>query len=141
MKEFPIYPAIFTYEPEGISVTFPDLPGLLTCGEDDADALRMAKDGLELHLFGLEQEGAPIPAPTPAKEITAGAEQVVVLVEANMPLARREIRNVAVKKTLTIPQWLNEMAEKEHVNFSQVLQSALKDVLGVSNKPKRRRSA
>ncbi|MHB9134115.1 MAG: type II toxin-antitoxin system HicB family antitoxin [Armatimonadota bacterium] len=141
MDDFPIYPAIFTYEPEGISVAFPDLPGLCTCGEDDADALRMAKEGLELHLFGLEQDGEPIPVPTPANMLHVGDHQVVVLVQANMPLARRGIQNVAVKKTLTIPQWLNELAEKEHVNFSQVLQSALKEALGLSDDKPRRRSA
>ena len=141
MNDFPIYPAIFTYEPEGISVEFPDLPGLCTCGDADADALRMAKEGLELQLFGLEQDGEPIPAPSPANTLRTGDMQVVVLVQANMPLARREIHNVAVKKTLTIPQWLNELAEKERVNFSQVLQTALKQVLGISDDHPRRKSA
>lgn len=129
MKDFPVYPAIFTYEPEGIAIEFPDLPGLYTCGHDDEDALRMAKEGLELHLFGLEQDGEPIPAPTPANQLRIGEQQVAVLVQANMPLARRDIQNTSVKKTLTIPQWLNALAEKEHVNFSQLLQKALKEAL------------
>ncbi len=120
MNDFPIYPAIFTYEPDGITIEFPDLPGLCTCGETDADALRMAKEGLELHLFGLEQDGEPIPAPSPANTLSVGDHQVIVLVEANMPWARRTVQTMAVKKTLTIPQWLNALAEREHVNFSQV---------------------
>jgi predicted RNase H-like HicB family nuclease len=131
MHDFPVYPAIFTYEAQGITVEFPDLPGLVTCGSDDADALYMAKDGLELHLFGLEEDGSPVPAPTPAREIPRGNNQVIVLVQANMPLARRAIQQTAVKKTLTIPQWLNTLAEHEHVNFSQVLQAALKEALGL----------
>jgi len=141
MNDFPIYAAIFTYEPEGISIEFPDLPGLCTCGDNDADALRMAKEGLELHLFGLEQDHLPLPEPTTANKLHVGGNQVAVLVQANMPLARREIRSVAVKKTLTIPQWLNEIAEREHVNFSQVLQAALKDMLDVTDEPKQRKSA
>lgn len=131
MHDFPVYPAVFRYEDKGISIVFPDLPGLITCGADDADALRMAKDGLELHLFGLEQDEETIPAPTPAKDISLGHDEVIVLVEANMPLARREIQQTAVKKTLTIPQWLNSLAEHEHLNFSQVLQAALKEALGL----------
>ena len=58
-----------------------------------------------------------------------------------MVLARREVQNASVKKTLTIPQWLNALAEREHVNFSQVLQSALKEVLGVKDEKAQRKSA
>lgn len=94
MEDFPSYPAIFSYSPEGIAVEFPDLPGLCTCGDSDADALRMAKDGLELYLSGLEEDGEPIPPPSPANSLKAGPNQVVMLVQANMPNARCEVRHV-----------------------------------------------
>jgi len=93
----------------------------------------MATEALELHLFGMERDGDEIPEPTPALDIPVGDNQVVVLIRANMRLARLEMSHKAVKKTLTIPYWLNEMAEAHHVNFSQVLQEALKDTLGLSS--------
>ncbi|MEK6993466.1 type II toxin-antitoxin system HicB family antitoxin [Paenibacillus sp. FSL K6-1566] len=76
------YPAIFTYADDGISVEFPDLPGALTCGDSDTDALHMAKDCLALHLYGMETDGNDIPAPTDAADIIVGADQRVVIIEA-----------------------------------------------------------
>lgn len=75
------YPAIFTYADDGISVEFPDLPGALTSGDDEAEALHMAKDCLALHLYGMESDGDDIPAPTDSKDIVIGADQKVVIVE------------------------------------------------------------
>ena len=62
--------------------------------------------------------------------------QKAILVEVNMPLFREAVQNSSVKKTLTIPKWINDIAEKNHVNFSQVLQMALKDCLGLNNNVK-----
>ncbi len=133
MKDFNIFPAIFSYAEDGISVEFPDLPGCYTCGQDDDEAFRMATEALELHLFGMERDGDEIPTATPIQYIRVEAGQALVLIRANMRLARLEIRNRAVKKTLTIPHWLDEVATEHHVNFSQVLQEALKSYLGVSD--------
>lgn len=133
MRDNYVYSAVFSYDEDGISVEFPDLPGCYTCGSDDEEALRMATEALELHLFGMERDGDQIPDPTLAKLISIEANQVVVLIKANMRLARMEISNKAVKKTLTVPYWLNEVAEAHHVNFSQVLQDALKEALGYSS--------
>jgi predicted RNase H-like HicB family nuclease len=131
MKNSYVFSAVFTYAEDGISVEFPDLPGCFSCGSTDEEAVRMATEALELHLFGMERDGDAIPAPMPALEIPVNDDQVVVLIRANMRLARMEMSNKAVKKTLTIPYWLNEMAEAHNVNFSQVLQEALKDTLGL----------
>jgi len=133
MRDFYVYPALFTYDKDGISVEFPDLPGCYTCGANDEEAFRMASEALELHLFGMERDGDAIPEPTPVKQIPVGANQVVVLIKANMRLTRLEISHKAVKKTLTIPFWLNEVAEAHNINFSQVLQEALKETLGYSS--------
>lgn len=132
MRDIYVYPAIFTYAEDGISVEYPDLPGCYTCGADDEEAVQMATEALQLHLFGMERDGDEIPAPTPAKQIPITSEQVIVLISANMRLARLEMSNKAVKKTLTVPYWLNEMAEAHHINFSQLLQEALKEALGLS---------
>ena len=131
--DFYVYPAIFTYAEDGISVEFPDLPGCFTFGKDEEEALRMATEALELHLYCMERDAEELPAETPGYALKVGIKQAAVLVRANMRLARLEIRNRAVKKTLTIPKWLDEMATEHHVNFSQVLQDALKKNLGVSD--------
>jgi predicted RNase H-like HicB family nuclease len=131
-KEFYLYPALFTYEAEGgISVSFPDLPGCATCGETDEEAVSMAQEALELHLYGMEHDGDVLPAASSVKSLSVGHDQVVVLIRAHMALARLDIDNRKVKKTLTIPNRLNQLAEAAGVNFSQVLQNALQDILGL----------
>lgn len=91
----------------------------------------MAKEALELHLYGLEQEKDDIPNPTPPEKIDCPKNSFVMPVQVYMPLIRNEMSNKAIKKTLTIPYWLNKVAEDKKVNFSQVLQVALKEQLGV----------
>jgi len=73
--------------------------------------------------------------------INGSHQQFRYRIKRGTVLARREIQNVAIKKTLTIPQWLNELAEREHINFSQILQSALKDALGITEDKVHRKSA
>lgn len=131
-KDLYIFPAIFEYADDGISVEFPDLPGCFTCGETTEEAIKNAKEALELHLFGMEKDGEVIPNPTPIDKIKIEKNQVIVMIEALMPLVRMEMNNKAVKKTLTIPKWLNDIAEEKHVNFSLILQQALKDYLGIN---------
>lgn len=128
-----IYPAVFENGAHhGYTVTFPDLPGCVTEGETLEEALHMAKEALELHLYGMEEDHDHVPLPSPPATIRLTAGCFVSLVEVWMPLVRDEMQNRAVKKTLTIPKWLNDIAEKKQVNFSQVLQLALKEYLGVT---------
>lgn len=131
-KEKYIYPATFSFDNDGISVEFPDLPGCLTCGNNEDEALKMAKDALGLHLYGMERDHDTIPSPSNLKEMKTESNQAVILVDVWMPVVRDQIENRAIKKTLTIPKWLNDIAENNKVNFSQVLQSALKDHLGIN---------
>ncbi|HHW41386.1 MAG TPA: type II toxin-antitoxin system HicB family antitoxin [Syntrophomonadaceae bacterium] len=133
-KDRYIYPAIFNYADDGISVEFPDLPGCYTCGDTDEEALRMAKEALALHLYGLEEDGYPIPESSPASKIKIQPNQVVVLIEVWMPPFRDEMKHRAVKKTLTIPKWLDDLAREHNVNFSHLLQNALKEYLGINEK-------
>jgi len=131
MQDFYIYPAIFTYEDDGVAVEFPDLPGCVTCGETAEEAFRMAQDALEGQLSILEEDGDAIPTPTPVHALHAEPNQAVVLIRANMLLARQGRESQAVKTTVTMPRWLKQLADQQHVNFSQVLQSALKEALGL----------
>ncbi len=126
-----IYPAIFERDEDGYSITFPDLPGCITCGDSLEDAYLMARDALELHLYGMEEDNDDIPSPSKPERITVNSDSFITLVEAYMPLIRDEMANKAIKKTLTIPKWLNDLGENKKVNFSQVLQNALKEKLGV----------
>jgi predicted RNase H-like HicB family nuclease len=129
-----IFPAVFEKgENKGYTVTFPDLPGCITEGDTVEEALRMAKEALELHLYGMEEDGDTIPTPTAPENIKTDNEGVFIsLVDAWMPLVRDEMQNKAIKKTLTLPKWLNDIAENNKINFSQMLQTALKEYLGVT---------
>lgn len=126
-----IYPAILEYNNDGISVEFPDLPGCFTCGNTTEEAINNAKEALGLHLYGMEQDNDPIPNPSSITKIKLNNNQVIALIEVWMPFIRDAIENRAVKKTLTIPKWLNDLAEENKVNFSYVLQKALKEYLGI----------
>lgn len=126
-----IYPSIFSFDNDGISVEFPDLKGCFTCGDTTQEAMAMAKEAMGLHLFGMEEDNETIPEPTDIRDIKLKDNQSIVLIEVYMPIIREAINNQSVKKTLTIPRWLNNLAEKNNINFSQLLQSALKDILNV----------
>ena len=131
-KKYYSFPAFFYYDEDGISIEFPDLPGCLPCADNSAEAFRNAKEALGLHLFGMEQDHEPIPSPTPIDELHPEANGVIAMVEVFMPAVRDRINNKVVKKTLTIPAWLNRAAEAEGVNFSQVLQDSLKSYLQIT---------
>ena len=68
-KDFYSYPAIFYYDEDGVSVEFPDLPGCLTCAHSTEEAFRCAREAMGLHLCGMEDDGDPIPDPTPFEKI------------------------------------------------------------------------
>ncbi len=133
-KDRYIYSAIFEFNDDGISVEFPDLPGCLTCGDTIEEATQNAKEALGLHLYGMEQDEDDIPKPTPVTKIKPKPNQVVMLVEVWMPVFRDAIENKAVKKTLTIPKWLDDLAQQHKVNFSHLLQDALKEYLGIEKR-------
>lgn len=133
-----VFPALF--EPGDNSgyyvVTFPDLPGCVTEGGTIEEALAMARDALELHLYGMEQDAEPIPKPSMPDKVAATTPAFVTLVDVWMPPVRDEMANKAVKKTLTIPKWLDDLADEHEVNYSRVLQEALKDYLVVRDRPR-----
>lgn len=130
-KDRYIYPAIFDYDADGISIEFPDLPGCLPCAHSDEEAVKNAQEAMALHLYNMELDKDDIPEPTPVTQLRPETNQAIVLVEAWMPAFRDKMENKAIKKTLTIPKWLNDMAEQKQVNFSRILQDALKDYLGI----------
>lgn len=126
------FPAYFYYDDDGISIEFPDLPGCLPCAQTSEEAFHNAAESLGLHLFGMEQDHDPIPSPTPVRELHPEDGAVITMIEVFMPSVRDRINNKVVKKTLTLPSWLNREAEAANVNFSLVLQEGLKRYLGKS---------
>lgn len=127
-----IFPAIFHFADDGISVEFPDLPGCFSYGDDELHAVTNAKEALELHIFGLEDDSEPIPSPSHIRDITVKENETVVLIDVWMKPVRDYMQNKAIKKTLTIPKWLNDVAVENDVNFSQLLQVAIKNYLGIT---------
>lgn len=121
-----VYPAIFTPEEKGYSVFFPDLEGCYTCGDDLNDAIMMAEDVLAFVLYDYEAEKRNIPKPSRLEEVSLEAEgDFVNYIACDTIEYVKKHNNRAVKKTLTIPEWLNEEAIRAGINFSQVLQEAL----------------
>ena len=121
-------------EPAGggsYGVYFPDLPGCSSMGDNFEHANRMAEEALGLHLWSMERDGDPIPAPTvpPFEDTPAGA--IIAAVTIFPEIVKNEMDNRAAKTNVTIPAWLKELAERENINFSQVLQTALKERLRV----------
>ena len=131
VKDKYIYPAIFDFDNDGITVTFPDLPGCITCGDCQEEAFRNAKEVLELYMYGLEQDEEEIPEPSQINLIKTEDTQSIVLIDIWMTPVRDQMKNRCVKKTLTIPKWLNDIAMENKVNCSAILQSALKEYLGI----------
>ena len=120
-----VYPAIFTPEENGYSIIFPDLEGCYTCGDDLKDGLEMARDVLALVLYGYEKDGKEIPKPSERSVLKTNENEFVNYVVCDTMEYRKRFNNKAVKKTLTLPEWLNEEAMALGINFSQVLQEAL----------------
>ncbi|AUS03542.1 type II toxin-antitoxin system HicB family antitoxin [Paenibacillus larvae] len=131
-----IYPAVFSPgEPDegGFTVTFPDLPGCITEGDDLEEALRMAKDALGGHLYLMEEDGDEIPRSSQPGSIQLETGEFVSLIQANTDFIRERIQSKAVNKTVTLPKWLNDVAAEEGINFSQTLQDALKQKLEIKD--------
>lgn len=129
-----VYPAIFTPEADGqFSIRFPDIKNCFSGGENLADAMAMAKDVLCMMLYELEQTGAEIPEPSTVAELQRQAEgsEFVSLIACDTMEYRKFYDSRAVKKTLTIPSWLNDLAERAGINFSATLQTALKNALNI----------
>lgn len=126
------YPAVFHKAEEGgFWVSFPDFPECFTEGEDMAQAYEMAVEAMGLALVNRKEDRVEIPQPTEVDKISVD-DGVLVIIEFDMLEYQRKHNSRAVKKTLSIPEWLNEEATALGVNFSQVLQEALMAKLGVS---------
>ncbi len=130
MKAY-IFPAYFRrVSSGGFSIDFPDLPGCISAGDTIEEAMAMAREALSLHLYGLLEDNEPVPSASDLPELSQEKDAFLTLVEGRPDMVGEVIRNKAVKKTLTIPYWMNEEAERLNINFSQVLQDAVRERIG-----------
>ena len=123
-----VYPAIFTpYEDGtgGYAVEFPDLPGCTTGGDDMAEALFMAEDAASGWILTELEEGNKVPKATTLGSIKVGEGELASLVALDMDAYAAKYGSGSVKKTLTIPAWLNTFAEDNGISCSKVLKEAL----------------
>lgn len=135
------YPACFIREENGYSVVFPDLNHLATCGDTIEEAFTMAVDCLAGYLYWLQKDGEAAPAASSLEKINleqvigeigaSSDDSFVNIVTVDVAEYARTHFEKAVKKTLTIPAWLNTAAIEQNINFSQVLQEALKQRLHI----------
>ena len=129
-----VYPAVFTKETNGkYSIRFPDFSNCLTCGDNIEDGMLMAEDALALTIYSdFEEQEKSAPIASPITKIKIAKNEFVTYIKCDTTKYRRKFGTKSVKKTLSIPEWLNDAAVKENINFSQVLQEALKEKLNVS---------
>lgn len=120
------YPAIFTKSDNGYSVRFPDVESCITQGNNLSHAYEMAFEALGLVLSYFEENNIPVPAASEPFGLCENENEFVAVIEFDMLEYKKRVGSYAVKKTLSIPSWLNYEAEKAGINFSQTLQEALK---------------
>ena len=126
------YPALFHKSEEGgFWISFPDFPECFTEGDDMKQAYEMTVEALGLALVNRKEEKEEIPDPSDLDKIQ-NEDGTIVIVEFDMLEYQRKHNSKAVKKTLSIPEWLNEEAVSMGVNFSHVLQEALMSKLNIS---------
>lgn len=111
------------------SVSFPDLPGCFSYGDNLAEAQRMAEEAASLHVYGMERDGDEIPTPSLdlSREITDGNVVMPVTIHPDLYRAKRD--NERIKTNITLPAWLKRIAEEQKVNYSRLLETALIDYL------------
>jgi len=119
-----IYPAIFHKNGDGsYTISYPDLPGCITEGKSLGNAMYMAQSALTQWIDYLTDKNQKIPDASPEKKIKTANGDFINLVCA-------EIKNTkAVKRTVSIPKWMDDRVAQAGLSLSRVLQDALKEKL------------
>jgi len=121
-----VYPAIFTHEDDGsFSVNFPDIQGAHTCGKNLAEAIYMAGDCLGINLLGIEEDKLEYPEPSSIANFKNTENQFATLISLDMTEYKKRVDEKPIRKTLYVPKYLNDQAERMGVNFSDLLRQAL----------------
>ncbi len=120
-----VYPAILTQEDDGIIVSFPDVEGARTDGATMEEALENAEDVLNLMLLTMEEKHMDIKPPTPIASLDVPKGSTVALVRADTRAYSKKVDTRAVRKSVSIPAWMDSLAREHNLNFSNVLQNAI----------------
>ena len=129
MKKIYFYPAIFQVEADGYSVFVPDIPGCMTQGDTMEEALAMVQEAIGLMLEDVAP--ADYPAASLPQDLVLEKDQFALMVPFDKLAYDKKYNAKAVKKTLSVPRWLDTLATEHNVNFSNILQNALMHELGV----------
>ena len=126
-----IYTAVFTpiENNQGFFARVPDLPGCITTGATLSDAIDQITDAMNGWLVVAEDESLDINLPTPQTELPANPGDSFAYIKADTILYRAATDNRAVRKNVSLPAWMLNMAEKKHINCSKILQDALMNIL------------
>ena len=128
------FPALIVKEEDGFVVEFPDLEDAFTQGDTWEEAFENAEDVLNLMLWNREENNIPIPHSSSIDEIDVPANATIALFKADTLEYRKLHDTRSVRKNVTIPSWLNTLAINKNINFSNLLQNALMNELGIENK-------
>lgn len=120
-----VYPAILTQEDEGTIVSFPDVEGARADGATMEEALENADDVLNLMLLTMEEKHMNIKPPTPIASLDVPKGSTVALVRADTLAYSKKVDTRAIRKSVSIPAWMDSLAREHNLNFSNVLQNAI----------------
>ena len=124
------YPVIVDFNEDGfINISFPDFPDTVTSVDDEKEIVSEAQDLLALTIRDYEECGGSLPEPSVNVHVEEG--QRLVFINVWMPYHRSKIKETYVKKTLTIPEWLNILGMNNNLNFSAILADGIKSRLGI----------
>ena len=127
------YPILIQKDQDFYVVYIPDFE-MNTQGETVAEAMEMARDAIGISGCYLQDEKRALPAPSTMKSIQAPSDALVTLVDVDFDEYRRKHETRTVRKNVSLPSWLNEAAEQANINFSAVLQGALKAELHIADR-------
>lgn len=127
-----LYTAVLRPNEDGTKVyaRVPDLPGCITTGRDITDAMEMIEDAASVWLVVAEDEGDEIPSASPQDQVPHEAGDILSLVRVDTIAYRAQTDTRAVRKNVSLPAWMADLAEKRGINCSQVLQESLRLRLG-----------
>ncbi|EDT73962.1 type II toxin-antitoxin system HicB family antitoxin [Clostridium butyricum] len=131
MKDNYNYPMIFSYSEEGIDIKAYDFDECFTFAENEKEAMESAIDILALTIIDYQSENRKLPMPTSVSKIELQKNEKLVYINVWLPYFRSKVKETYVKKTLTIPTWIDILAKRNNINFSSVLVRGLKKELNL----------
>lgn len=131
MVEHVTYPVLLTKEDGWIIIKIPDFQDCITQAETEEEAIDNAGELIASNSIDLESAGKRLPKPSTYSQFALKEGEKLIYVQVWLPYYRKIKKEIYVKKTLTIPQYLNELAKDKDINFSAILVKGIKEELGI----------